>query len=149
MKRVELKPFNFEHLDLFAWRDDDLKTYGIRSELMDALTAAAERGDCWTAIYDGRILVVGGIIPQTQKTGLCFTIFSEYADQCKIGAARTVKRMLASVMGELGLHRITTYNRADAQDQHKWCEWLGFKFECVAAKFDDDGNNYFQYAFTK
>lgn len=149
MERVELRQFCFEHLDLFAWRENDLKTYGIRSEIMDALTSAADKGECWTAIYEGRILVIGGIIKHTEKTGYCFTLFSQYADKNKIGAARTVRRMFNAMFEEMQLHRVVTYNRIGATEHNKWCEWLGFKFEGVAEKFDDDGNDYLQYALIR
>lgn len=149
MERVELKPFCFEHLDLFAWREDDLKTYGIRSEIMDALTRAADKGECWTALVDGRILVIGGIIPITKKTGYCFTLFSEYASRHKIGAARTVRRMFEGIFADFNLHRVVTFNRIGAHEHSRWCEWLGFKLEGRVEKFDDDGNDYWQYALTR
>jgi hypothetical protein len=149
VERVEMKQFCFEHLDLFAWRDDDFKTYQIRSELMDGLIHAVEKGECWTAVKDGRILVIGGVVPQTKKTGLCFTLFSRYADENKIAAARSVRQMFKGILEEFDLHRVVTYNRVGATNHHKWVEWLGFKFEAEVAKFDDEGNNYFQYALTR
>jgi RimJ/RimL family protein N-acetyltransferase len=149
MERVEAKKFCFEHLDLFAWREDDLKTYGSRSEITDILTRAAEQGDFWTGVYQGRIVVIGGIVAHTKKTGHCFTLFSEYADQNKIGAARTVKRMFEAMLKAMELHRVVTYNRIGAAEHHKWCEWLGFELEGTVEKFDDDGNNYLQYALIR
>lgn len=150
VERVEMKQFSFDHLDIFGWRDDELETYQTRSELSDQLIRAAERGECWTAIKDGRILVIGGVIPQTKKTGLCFTVFSRYADTNKIAAARSVRQMFNGIMEELQLHRVVTYNRVGATNHHKWCEWLGFVQEGgEIKKFDDEGNSYFQFALVR
>lgn len=148
MEQVELKKFIIEHLDLFAWREYDRKTYNINSEFTQALLRAETVGEAWTAILDGRILVIGGIIPHSAKTGYCFTMFSKYADQHKIIAAKTVKRMFDGMVQDIGYHRVVTYNRAGSDHHHKWCEWLGFKLETPEPirKFDDEGNDYFQYA---
>jgi RimJ/RimL family protein N-acetyltransferase len=147
--RVDIKQFRFEHLDLFAWREYDEKTYDINDQLINALLGASAKGECGTAIYEGRILVIFGIMPITEKTGYCFTLFSRYADGHKLIAARTIRRMLFSAVESLGLHRVTTYNRTGADEHNKWCEWLGFKREGTVEKFDDKGNDYFQYAFIR
>lgn len=139
---VQLLNFQFEHLELFTWRDDDFKTYNINSEFVRAL-ANAEKGDCYTAVYQGRIIVIGGILPLSGKTGYCFTLFSKYAG---ISAAKIVKRMFDNMVEDMGLHRVVTYNRADAQRHNDWVEWLGFKEEGICRKFDDEGNDYVQYA---
>lgn len=149
MRWIDKKKFCFEHLDLFAWRDEDLETYGARSELVDVLISAAEKGECWTGIYDGRIVVIGGVLPYTEKTGYCFTIFSEHADRHRTATARATRRMFESMVDTMGLHRIVTYNRIGAHEHNKWCEWLGFKREGVVEKFDDAGNDYVQYALVR
>lgn len=149
MERVEMRQFSFDHLDIFAWREDDIKTYEIRGEISDALVGAAEKGECWTAVYDGRILAIGGILPRSDKTGYCFTLFSRYAEQHKIAAAKSVRQMFESMLKSLALHRVVTYNRIGADTHNRWCEWLGFKRECAVEKFDDDGNDYFQYALIR
>lgn len=137
---MKMIPFQFEHLDLFAWRDEDYKTYNVGSELLEALRKAEL--DCWTVIGDGRILAFGGMIPRSSKTGYTFTALSKYATPA-IG--RLVKRQLQMMMRDMGLHRLVTYNRSEAKGHHRWCEWLGFRWECEVEKFDDEGNNYYQY----
>lgn len=142
-------PFQYEHLDLFTWREDDLKTYGTQSQLNNALASAADKGQCWTAVYDGRIMVIGGIFKHTPKTGYCFTLFSEYSVRHKIIAAKAVRQMFNGLLQDMGLHRVETYNRIGAESHNKWCEWLGFEKEGVAKKFDDEGNDYVRYALIR
>ncbi len=139
---AELKPFQFEHFDLFAWRDEDQKTYNINSEFIKAFVNVGKESDCWTLVDDGRIVCIGGVLRQTEKTGYCFTVFSKYA---KPATARTVRRMFKAIMWEMRLHRVVTYNRITAGAHHRWCEWLGFELEGTVRKFDDEGNDYFQY----
>lgn len=147
--RVELKEFQIEHIDLFAWRPDDFKTYNINSEFVAALLRAEKDGESYTAVHKGRILVIGGISRLSRKTGYAFTLFSRYADQSPISAAKTVKRMFSRMVEDMDLHRIVTYNRIGAENHHRWCEWLGFQREGLAVKFDDEGNDYIQYALTR
>ena len=142
---MDLKPFQFEHFDLFAWRDGDQQTYNIDSEFVAAFISAEKNGEVWTAIEDGRIVCIGGIIKRTAKTGYAFSVFSRYA---KPGIARTFRRMFRAIMRDLDLHRVVTYNRVDAGLHHKWCEWLGCVLEGRVNKFDDEGNDYFQYGLT-
>lgn len=146
---IVLKEFCFEHLDLFAWREDDYKTYNINSEFIQSFIGTPEKGEIWTLIIDGRIAVIGGIMPTSGKTGYCFTMFSRYADRSAIAAAKFVRRMFERMVEDMGLHRVTTYNRVGAKAHSKWCEWLGFEWECKARKFDDEGNDYDQYSYIR
>lgn len=146
---VELIPFQFEHFELFAWRAEDKETYGVDSELISSLVGAeGKNAECWTAVEDGRIVCIGGVIRVTKRTGHCFTVFSKYATAEKVGTARTVRRMFLAIVREMELHRVVTYNRVGAGQHDKWCKWLGFKLETPEPirKFDDKGNDYYQYA---
>ena len=142
-----LKEFCFEHFDLFEWREEDRKTYNVNSQFMRAM-ANAEK-NCFTLIHEGRIMVIGGIIPMSEKTAHCFTVWSMFSDNHRISCARYVRRQFESMAKAEGYHRITTWNRAENKDYHKWCEFLGFKWEGLVRKFDDEGNDYFQYAWVK
>ncbi len=146
---MELKAFQFEHLDLFAWREDDYKTYNVGSEFIGSMRDAESKGQCYTAVSEGRIIVIGGVIPHTLKSGYCFSIFSRYAETCPRSAARTVRRMFHAMVVDMGLHRVVTYNRVGAGIHNRWCEWLGFEREGEARKYDDEGNDYIQYALVR
>lgn len=142
---MKLVDFEFEHLALFDWRDDEAKMYNVGSEFVAALLNVEKNGEAYTAMHDGRILVIGGIIRQSKKTGYAFTMFSKHAEKSPIPAARLVQRMFKRMVEDMGLHRVTTYNLIDAVQHHKWCEWLGFRWEGVVEKYDDEGNDYYQY----
>ena len=142
---MKLVDFDFEHFALFDWREEEYKMYNVGSEFVRALLSAEKTGECYTAMHDGRILVIGGIVRQSAKTGYAFTMFSKHVDKSPIPAARLVKRMFARMTEDMGLHRIVTYNLVSAEAHHKWCEWLGFVREGIARKFDDQGNDYVQY----
>lgn len=146
MKLVE---FQFDHLELFDWRENEFNMYNAGSELLTVITKAAESGLCHTALHDGRILGLGGIIPLSKKTGYCFTIFSRHSDSYPVASARLGKRMFTGMVRDMELHRVVTYNLVDNSHHHKWCEWLGFKAEGVLEKFDDLGRSYIQYAWVK
>ena len=142
---MKLVGFQFEHLELFDWRPDEQKMYNVGSEFVNMIISMNENGECYTAMHDGRILVIGGIIRQSQKTGYAFTLFSRHAEIYPVAAARLVKRMFDQMRQSMGLHRITTFNLEDQDMHHRWVEWLGFRFEGVIEKYDDEGGNYYQY----
>jgi len=146
---MKLVDFQFEHLDLFDWRQDEFDYYNADSDFTKTLLNAEKTGECYTAMHDGRILAIGGIVRRTKKTGFAFTLLSQHADLYPITLARLGKRMFHRMMEDMGYHRITTYNLVGAKLHHNWCEWLGFKREGVVPMFDDTGRDYVQYGMVK
>lgn len=142
MKLVE---FQFEHLDLFEFRDEEKDIYNVGSEFMQAIIKAGEKGEVYTAIHDGRILVIGGVIPRSKKTGYAFTFFSKHAEKYHFLVAKTAKRMFKRVIEDMGLHRVTTYNMVKIPAHSRWCEWLGMEKEGLIRCMDDARNDYYQY----
>lgn len=142
---MKLVDFRFDHLEMFDWRDEEFKMYNVGSEFVRALLNAEEKGLCYTAMHDGRILGIGGILRQSQKTGYAFTLFSKHAEKHPVAAARLARRMFRRMTEDMGLHRIVTYNLLTAEKHHKWCEWIGFVREGICRKFDDEGNDYVQF----
>ncbi len=143
---MKLVGFDFEHFQMFDWRDEENAMYNTGSDFTRAIISAEEKGEVYTAMHDGRILVIGGILRQSQKTGYAFTVFSKWADQYPVAAAKLVRRMFDRMTEDMGLDRIVTYNLATAEKHHRWVEWLGFEREGECKKFDDEGRTYFQYA---
>lgn len=145
----KLIPFELEHLDLFEWREHEYKMYNIGSDFMSVIGNALDTGHFYTLVKDGRILVIGGLAPLSKKTAYCFTMFSKYAEENMICSAKVTKRMLHNLIEDFGYHRVTTYNFANADQHHKWCEWLGFKEEGVMPMYDDEGNDYIRYGMVR
>lgn len=142
MKLVE---FQFEHFDLFDWRESERELYNVNSEFINLIVKSCENGEVYTATHDGRILVIGGIVRRSKKTGYAFTFFSKHADAAPIAAAKLVKRMFKRMVEDMGLHRVTTHNMVKMPLHNRWCEWLGMEKEGLVRCMDDAGNDYYQY----
>lgn len=146
---MNLIDFRFDHLELFDWRENERGVYDTGSDFTRRLCAAADDPklfEAYTALHDGRILVVGGIFKFSEKTGGAWNIFSRHADAHPVAVARMMHRMFLKVAQDHGLHRLVTWNLKDMAAHHRWCEWMGFEREGVARKFDDKGRDYLQYA---
>lgn len=137
--------FQFEHLELFDWREDEYAMYNTGSDFVQALLSMEKNGECFTAMHDGRIVMIFGIIRMSEKTGYAFSIFSRHASGCKVLCAKTIRRMLVRMMDDMSLHRLTTWNMVANPHHGRWCEWLGFKKEGVLPRYDDQGRDYVQY----
>lgn len=141
---IRLVPFDRAHLDLFEAKEADIERYGDISKKMD--NPLADHGICFTAIADGRILVVGGILVATLHTGYGWTFVSKHASQYGLRVFRTVKRQLESMMHDLQLHRIETANLKDATEHHRWSGLLGFVEEGPLWQYDDQKRDYIRFA---
>lgn len=146
---MKLIDFDFDHLLLFDWRENEYDMYNTNSDFVNTMISMEKQGEMFTALHDGRILMIGGVIPVTKKTGYAFSAFSKHAENHKIMCGKTIKRMMHCMMEDMGLHRLTTYNLVVNGHHHKWCEWLGFKSEGVVEKYDDEGRDYIQYGLVK
>lgn len=141
---IELIPFKAEHLELFTQTEEDKKRYGVFSD--EIAQGMEELGVAFTAVDDGRILVVGGVLLIDNVKGHCWTMVSKYAAGYGISVLRVVKGQLESIMETHGLHRVETANIADATEHHRWCELLGFEREGEMRFFDERKRTYVRYA---
>lgn len=141
---IDLIPFKQSHLDLFVACDEDIERYGDLIQKMD--TDLPDAGFTFTAVADGRVLVVGGVVPYTMHTGYGWTFVSKYAEQYGISVFRVVKQQLEAMMRHLKLHRVETANLLDAERHRRWCRLLGFEEEGVLRKYDEEGRDYIRMA---
>ncbi len=141
---IRLIPYEAAHMDLFKQSESDVERYGVISSEM--ANPMAEHGVCFTAILDGRILVVGGVLQMTNHTGHCWTMVSEYAKGNGAAILRVAKTQLESMMRDMGLHRVETANLKTATAQHKWCKLLGFVEEGPLKYYDDKKRDYIRFA---
>lgn len=141
---IELIPYDSAHMDIFKQTPDDVERYGkVSSEMVNPM---AENGVCFTAISDGRILVVGGVLQTTQHTGYCWTMVSEYARGQGLSLIRTTKNQLEAMMEGMKLHRVETSNIKGSDEQNLWCKLLGFQNEGVMRYYDDKKRDYIRFA---
>lgn len=143
---MELKAFKPEHLDMFDWNEHDKAVYSINSPFMNTIACMSGK-DAFSAFHEGRLLVIGGVIPFSKKTAYAFSLFSKWAKMYPITSAKVVRRMFKQLIDTHGYHRLTTVNPVSGEDHHDWCYWLGFKKECILEKYDDEGNDYVQYGY--
>lgn len=142
--KLEIISFDSAHMALFRFRDDDIQNYGkMQHEIFKDFM---EQGLSFTAMFEGRILIVGGVVQTTSKTGYCWTIVSEYAKDHPEAVFHTTRRYLNRMMKDMGLHRVETANIKEAKDHHRWCELLGFKNEGVMRYYDEQGRDYVRFA---
>lgn len=142
-EEIKIVPFMPDHMDLFCQRKEDIPKYGRITS--DYVRQMAEDGVCYTALKDGRILVVGGVLQTSIKTGYCWTLFSEYSQGFGLPLLRLAKKNLENMMRDMGLHRVETSNLASAEEHHRWCKILGFKEEGRMPYYDDKGREYIRF----
>lgn len=143
-KNVMLIPYDPAHMDLFVQTDEDIERYGkITSDMANPM---AEHGVCFSAIKDGRVLVVGGVLQTTANTGHCWTMVSQYASGHGLSVLKTVKGQLESMMESMNIHRVETANLVKAKEHHRWCKLLGFHEEGVMRYYDDKKRDYIRFA---
>lgn len=149
---MKIIDFKVDHLTLFDWREDEYEMYGQDTEFMGALER--QLGEGYTAVHDGRIVVIGGYVRMSRKTAYGVLCFSKWCDQIPVSAARMLKKFTHQVAVDCGYHRITTRNRAhydefglvvDPKGHNRWTEWLGFTQEGIERRSDDTGNDYIRY----
>lgn len=140
-----IKVLDFEpaHFDLIEWKDGERDLYSnLRRE--DFLWFH-EEGVCFTAVADGRVILVGGVLQTTPYSGVCATLVSKYAGNHALGLVRTTRRMLESIMETMGLHRVETSNIASQKEHHAWCKALGFEPEGEMPYYDEQKRTYFRF----
>ena len=141
---MKLIPFDFDHMDIFEQKPEDILRYGeVTSETPNPL---AEYGVAFTAIDDGRIVCVGGILASSNYTGKCWTMVSKYGAGSGLRLLRLVKRQLEAMMKDMKIHRIETANLVDAHEHHRWCKLLGFQEEGLMRYYDDEKRDYLRFA---
>ena len=141
---TKLLPYDSAHLDLFEQLPEDIKRFGK----YDSQTPfpLGEYGTNFTAVANGQILVVGGVLQMSLRTGKCWTMLSKYGKQKPIAAFLTVKKQLESLMETMNLHRVETANLKEATEHHEWCRLLGFVEEGEMPLYDDQGRTYIGFA---
>lgn len=137
-------PFSKAHLALLDPREEDIARYGQIDEFMN--NPLADEGICFTAVADGRVLVVGGILMVSMHTAYGWTIIGRHAFKHGRAVFYAVKQQLESIMRDFELHRVETSNLADAKDHHRWSKLLGFEEEGPLWQYDDQGRDYIRFA---
>lgn len=137
-------PFDFDHVDIFEQTPEDVALFGLMTS--ESPNPMAEHGIAFTAIEDGRILVMGGILQTSAHTGKCWTAISKYAQLHGANVFRQTKQHLENMMEDMRLHRLETANLKEAETHHRWCKLLGFTEEGEMPCYDDKKRTWVRYA---
>lgn len=138
---IEIIQYKNAHLDLIQIKERDRETYDeIKARDMENNSVS------FTGIHDGRVLIVGGIVPITEYCGYCWTLLSRHVDSLVMETSRAVKKKLEEMMDGMGFHRVQTASLQDAFDQHRWCKMLGFIEEGPLHKNDEKKRDYIRFA---
>lgn len=137
-------PFDFAHVDIFEQTDDDIANYGkMDSKSPNPL---AEYGIAFSGVHEGRVLIMGGVMQQSEHTAKGWTMISKHAAQYGVKVFFQTKTVIENIMDDMKLHRLETANLACAEYQHRWCELLGFVREGEMPYYDDKKRTYIRFA---
>lgn len=102
-----------------------------------------------TAICDGKILGLGGVIVFWPHVGEGWYCLSKEANNHKAAMVVCIKKIIMQAFKELDLHRLQSTIRVDFIRAIKLAEFVGFKCEGKMAKYTTDGFDCWIYAIVK
>lgn len=141
---IRIIPFDFEHMDLFEQTPEEIEIYGKLDS--SSPIPAAEFGVAYTAICDGRIIGVGGLLQKSEHTGKCWVMLSKHAKQHGVLVFYKARQLLEQLMDDMKLHRVETANPESTPDLNRWCFLLGFVDEGPMRCYDDKKRTYIRFA---
>jgi hypothetical protein len=136
MSDVRIAPFHPAHLDLMEVRDYELELFGP-----EALGQLANTGQCITMAISGVLTAVLGYFILRPGVLEVFVIPSKHLKACSFVYLRWVRRYMESTAKHLGVHRMQTFSRADAETD-RWMKHLGFTLEGTLQQYTADRQNY-------
>jgi RimJ/RimL family protein N-acetyltransferase len=86
----------------------------------------AWRCQCITALVDGRVIGIGGVVHLPNGTHAASVIMNEEARRYPVAIHRAGRAAIAKFR-ELGLKRVLAFADADTPASERWLERLGFR----------------------
>lgn len=128
-------PFESWHLDLIQplW------------PVMKAGLALEKTSISYTAIEDGKVVTIAGVIPVWQGVAESFLIPSELFQNHKIQCIKYIKLNQEFLRRELKLHRLQTTVPANLFHAIRWLEWLGYERESTLRMWGPDKQDHYRY----
>lgn len=102
-----------------------------------------------TALIDGKIVGVGGVVQYWPHVAEGWYCLSKEAAQYKTQMVKCIRKITEQAIKELDLHRIQSTIRVDFERAIKLAEFVGFKCEGKMAKYTADGFDAYIYAIVK
>lgn len=124
----------------------DLEQIHSGFELDEATALDLEDIGGTTAIINGKVVGVAGILPQWRGVGLAWA----WLGRGWRAEARIITDHIRFVLDSADFHRIEAAVRVDYGRGHRWMKALGFSLETpLARKWGPDGMDYSLYARVK
>ena len=146
---TRIVPFDMAHVNLMDLKEEYVDEVFRTPAGLEQLEIAAEAGDAFTLMHDGRILCVGGVSNVWTGVGQVWLIPSQYVNDYSLIFVKYVKNFLGSMMKSHGLHRMQAVISAELPNGQKWITKLGFTKEGLMAHYSPNGIDYYLYAKLK
>lgn len=121
-----VQPFDVEIVAAAARQQDVAEMWASsRSTVHESLTfGAAHSRDCWTLTADGHPVLMFGVVPSDDGSGVIWAVLTHWVEQHPIPFLRVSRDLLDDLMGRYG----RLHNVADARNDAviRWLLWLGF-----------------------
>lgn len=101
--------------------------------------------DGYTALIDGKIIMVGGILPIWDGVGEVWAYITEDVRKNLIESYRCLSDMFDVLIKEKQLRRVEAHSRADFPAGQNMLEHLGFKYEGCKEQHTRDGIDVYMY----
>ena len=109
--------------------------------------AAALAGEhSWTALDDGRILAVAGVLPQWPGRSIAWALLGRSIGPRQFPALHRKVLAVLEAAASAGARRIETAVCADFENGHRWAEKLGFRAEGLMRAYCSEGRDHVLYA---
>jgi hypothetical protein len=142
---TRIEPFDMAHINLMELKQEYVDEVFRTEDGLLQLEYAAERGDAFTLMHEGRILCVGGVSMVWPGVGQMWLIPSQYVNDYSLVFVRTVRNFLESMMKSHELHRMQAVISSELPNGEKWIRGLGFQKEGKMQQYSASGVDYYLY----
>lgn len=141
-KVVVYKP---DHFDLLEIREREVGSMGIIGKAKEKMAALSQVGNCFTMIFDGKILGVVGWFELWPGVCELFVLPTIHLPGAGRVFAKAMKKYLFSFEKVKNARRIQITSVKD--ELHiRWLTWLGFTIEGTLKQYGPNGEDFLMWA---
>lgn len=119
------------------------KSQPVNSSVLYAFISS---GPSWACKHNGKIVALGGHVPQAGRRTVVWGLISADAAPAMYAMTRRIKKEIESL--RVDFDRVEAYTHRNHEAGHRWLKMLGFKHEFIMRKFYE-GEDYSMYAKVK
>lgn len=137
MKIIDFKP---EHLALIAPQEKQQEVV-----LDDSYAQLISAGQCFTGISEGKVVVIGGMVPVTDNRIYLHMIVADGVPHQWLSIYRAARRLIDGLPETAWrIEALSTFPEAD-----RWHEMLGFECEGILRRVMPDGRDAKSYSIVR